>query len=97
MLTAKQIRYLRGLAHPLTPIMQVGKGGVSENMLDQIGLALEARELIKISVLANSDLSVQEAAQSIQSSTKADVVQTIGRTIVLYRKSVDHRTIVLPR
>ena len=97
MLTAKQIRYLRGLAHPLTPIMQVGKGGVSENMLDQIGLALEARELIKISVLANSDLSVQDAAQSIQSSTKADVVQTIGRTIVLYRKSVDHRTIVLPR
>ncbi len=97
MLTAKQIRYLRGLAHPLTPIMQVGKGGVSENMLDQIGLALEARELIKISVLANSDLSVQEAAQSIESSTKADVVQTIGRTIVLYRKSVDHRTIVLPR
>ncbi len=97
MLTAKQIRYLRGLAHPLTPIMQVGKGGVSENMLDQIGLALEARELIKISVLANSDLSVQDAAQSIQSSTKADVVQTIGRTIVLYRKSVDHRTIMLPR
>ncbi|MHB1630361.1 MAG: ribosome assembly RNA-binding protein YhbY [Bacilli bacterium] len=97
MLTAKQMRYLRGLAHPLTPIVQVGKGDVSENMLDQIGLALEARELIKISVLATSQLSVQEAAQSIQRSTRADVVQTIGRTIVLYRKSVDHRTIVLPR
>ncbi len=97
MLTTKQIRYLRGLAHPLTPIMQVGKGGVSENMLDQIGLALEARELIKISVLSTSPLSVQEAAQSIQSSTRAEVVQTMGRTIVLYRKSVDHRTIVFPR
>ncbi|MHB1681858.1 MAG: ribosome assembly RNA-binding protein YhbY [Bacilli bacterium] len=97
MLTAKQMRYLRGLAHPLTPIMQVGKGGVSENLVDQIGLALEARELIKISVLANSELSVEEAAQSIQSFTKSDVVQTIGRTIILYRKSVDHRTIVLPR
>lgn len=97
MLTSKQTSYLRSLAHHLQPIFQVGKGGVSENMLDQVGLALEARELIKLSVLSNSELSVSEAAAELQAGTRADIVQTIGRTIVLYRRSEENRTIVLPR
>ncbi|KYP79359.1 ribosome assembly RNA-binding protein YhbY [Ferroacidibacillus organovorans] len=97
MLTGTQTRYLRGLAHHLTPIFQIGKGGISENMLDQIGLALEARELIKLSLLKNSEWTVKEAAEEIARSTKAEIVQTIGKTITIYRKSVDHKTIVLPR
>ncbi len=97
MLTGKQARYLRSLAHHLEPIMQIGKGGVTENLLDQVGLALEARELIKLSVLTNSDLTVEQAAQAVSSGTKSDVVQVIGRTIILYRRSQDHRKIELPR
>ncbi|MCI0181917.1 MAG: ribosome assembly RNA-binding protein YhbY [Acidibacillus sp.] len=96
-LTGKQARYLRTLAHPLQPVMQIGKGGMTDQVLDQIGLALEARELIKISVLSNSPLSVQEAAQAVQEGTKAEIVQTIGRIMIVYRRSQDHRTIVLPR
>ncbi len=96
-LSGKQSRYLRTLAHPLQPIIQIGKGGISDQVIDQIGLALEARELIKISVLNNSLLSVQEAAEAVQVGTKAEIVQTIGRTVIAYRRSQDHRSIVLPR
>ncbi|PWI57192.1 RNA-binding protein [Sulfoacidibacillus thermotolerans] len=96
-LSGKQMRYLRALAHPLQPILQIGKSGVTEQVVDQIGLALEARELIKISVLKNSAVTIEEAAQLIQSMTKAEIVQTIGRTLIVYRRSQDHRTIVLPR
>jgi RNA-binding protein len=96
-LTGKQSRYLRSLAHPLQAIMQVGKGGVTENLLDQLGLALEARELIKVSVLQNCELTVREVADELSAGTKSDVVQVIGKTIVIYRKSHDHKTIVLPR
>ncbi|KHF31277.1 RNA-binding protein [Anoxybacillus sp. BCO1] len=55
MLTGKQKRFLRSLAHHLTPIFQVGKGGVNDNMIKQIADALEARELIKVSVLKNCE------------------------------------------
>ena len=65
MLTSKQRAYLRAMAAPMDTIFQVGKGGVNDNMCEQISNALEARELIKLRVLDNCDLNAKEAAQII--------------------------------
>jgi len=97
MLTGKQKRYLRSLAHHLDPIFQVGKGGVNDNMIKQINEALEARELIKISVLKNSLEDADEAASAIVEGTGAELVQIIGHTIVLYKESKENKEIELPR
>ncbi len=96
MLTGKQKRLLRSKAHHLNPIFQVGKGGVNENMIKQIGEALEARELIKVSVLQNCEFDRDEVAESLANGAKAELVQIIGNTIVLYKESVENKQIILP-
>ncbi|RHW40978.1 ribosome assembly RNA-binding protein YhbY [Neobacillus notoginsengisoli] len=96
MLTGKQKRFLRSKAHHLSPIFQVGKGGVNENMVKQISDALEARELLKVSILQNFDGDKNEAAEKLALGTKAELVQLIGNTIVLYRESVENKQIKLP-
>ncbi len=96
MLTGKQKRFLRSNAHHLNPIFQVGKGGVNENMIKQIGEALEARELIKVSVLQNCEFDRDEVAESLANGAKAELVQIIGNTIVLYKESIEHKQISLP-
>ena len=100
MITSKQRAYLRGLSNNYDTIFQVGKGGITENMTEQIGNALEARELIKLRVLENSLLSAAEAAYAIAEGTGAEVVQTIGTRFVLYRanpKLPAERRIALPK
>lgn len=97
MLTGKQKRFLRSLAHHLTPIFQVGKGGVNDNMIKQIADALEARELIKVSVLKNCDEEKEVVAEQLASGAGAEIVQLIGHTIVLYKESREHKQIVLPK
>lgn len=96
MLTGKQKKHLRSLAHHLDPIFQVGKGGVNENLILQIGEALEARELLKVSVLQNCEQDKDEVAQELAEGAKADLVQLIGKTIVLYKESVESKRIKLP-
>jgi RNA-binding protein len=96
MLTGKQKRFLRSEAHHLTPIFQVGKGGVNDNLIKQIGEALEVRELIKISVLQNCEQDKEEVAQLLSKGAKAELVQLIGSTIVLYKESVNQKKISLP-
>ncbi|ACJ33192.1 MAG: RNA-binding protein [Anoxybacillus sp.] len=97
MLTGKQKRFLRSLAHHLTPIFQVGKGGVNDNMIKQIADALEARELIKVSVLKNCEEEKEVVAEQLAEGAGAEVVQLIGHTIVLYKESREHKQIVLPK
>ncbi len=87
MLTGKQKRFLRSQAHHLQPIFQIGKGGVNEAMNTQIAEALEKRELIKVSLLQNTDEVADEAALEIAQATNGEVVQVIGRVIVLYKAS----------
>jgi RNA-binding protein len=96
MLTGKQKRYLRSQAHHLTPIFQVGKGGVNENMLNQIKEALEVRELIKVSILQNNLDDKHEVAEALVAGADAELVQLIGHTVVLYKESKEHKTIQLP-
>ena len=95
MLTSKQRAYLRGLATNEPTIMQIGKGGISENLIKTVSDALEARELIKLSVLENCDYTVREAADELALAVRADVVGVIGRKIILYRESVNHKKIEL--
>lgn len=95
MLTSKQRAYLRGMAQQTDTIFQVGKSGISDNMCEQISNALEARELIKLRVLENSEYTAKEAANEIAEAVGADVVQVIGTRFVLYRESVDKKRIDL--
>ncbi|MBE6670923.1 MAG: ribosome assembly RNA-binding protein YhbY [Ruminococcaceae bacterium] len=95
MLTSKQRAYLRSLAVHLDTIFQIGKGGINENMTEQISNALEARELIKLRVLDNSEYSAREAAEEIAEIVNAEVIQTVGTRFVLYRESKKNKKIEL--
>ncbi len=97
MLNSKQRSYLRSLAHSMPTLFQVGKGGVGESVNRQFDEVLEARELVKGNVLRNADCSAREAAEAIAEATGADVVSVIGNRFVLYRRSQENPTLVLPR
>ena len=94
-MTSKQRAYLKKLAANLDTIFQIGKGEISENMVEQIGNALEARELIKLRVLDNSAYSTREAAEEIAERTSSEVVIVIGTHFVLYRVAEKHHKIDL--
>ena len=87
MLTNKEKKYLRKLANPLSSIFQVGKEGVSANQIKGINDYLEAHELVKIAVLKNCDSEPMEVALDINSATKGELVQIIGKIIIIYRQS----------
>ena len=87
MLRGKQKRQLRALAHHLTPIFQVGKLGVSSEMVQGIRDALEKRELLKVSILQNCEEDKDEVAKILSEHTSSELVQVIGHTIVLYKQS----------
>ena len=88
-LTSQQRAKLRSLASTMSAVTQIGKGGVSDNFLTTICDALEARELIKISVLETSEYTPREAAEGIADALNAAVVGVIGRKIILYRRSLN--------
>lgn len=96
MITSKQRGYLRGLANTMVPIFQLGKGGIEDNFLKQIDDALEARELIKLTVLNNSGFEAREASDIICENLRCEGIQAIGNKIVLYRKSKKNPRIELP-
>ena len=95
MLTSKQRAYLRSLATSMPAIMQVGKGGITENLVKTVSDALEARELIKMSVLENSEYTPRDTADELAEAVGAEVVGVIGRKIILYRESEKHKKIEL--
>ena len=75
------------MAQTLSPVTQVGKGGISENLISSLSDALDARELIKVSVLNNAEDDAAETAVSLAEALGAEVVEIKGKKIVLYRKS----------
>jgi len=95
-MTGKQRAYLRGLANGIEAKYQIGKGGIDDQTVRMIDLALEARELIKVKVLENSFLDVREACGEICERTGAEPVQCIGSKFVIYRESVNNKTIIVP-
>ena len=95
-MTTKQRAYLKGLAMNLDPIFQIGKSSLTPEITEAISEALEARELVKINVLKNYLDDPKEIAQVLAERTHSQVVQVIGKKIVLYRESKDKKKIILP-
>ena len=96
-MTSKQRAYLKGLAQTMEPIFQIGKNSLTPENTKAIAEALEARELIKISVLQNCLEDPREMAQVLAERTRSQVVQVIGKKIVLYREGKkDKKKIILP-
>jgi len=78
------------------PIIQIGKAGVVDAVVQQMDEALEARELIKIRVIANSPVEPREIASQLAEATRSEIVQIIGRNILYYRRSVKKPSFELP-
>ena len=95
MLTSKQRAQLRGMAMELDTILQVGKGGISDNVIQQTNEALRARELVKGRVLENSLLTARDACDALCEACGADGVQVIGSKFVLYKANPKEPKIVL--
>jgi RNA-binding protein len=96
-LTSKQRAFLRTSAHGLKPIVQIGKGGVSAAAIAAVSEAFSTRELIKVKVLDIAPISTADAALALSDALSgAQLVQTIGRTIVLYRPDPEDPAIDLP-
>lgn len=87
MLSGKEKRRLRSMAQTKKALFQIGKDGVSENLCKTLSDSLTAHELVKVSCLKTMPVSVREAAIECASGTQSSIVQIIGHTFVLYRKS----------
>jgi RNA-binding protein len=97
-LTGAQKRFLRGLAHDLEAVVQIGHKGVTESLIKEASAALEAHELIKVKLAQKAPIEVADAGEEVAEATDAALVQVIGRVFVLYRPAEDEedRKIRLP-
>ncbi len=95
-MTSKQRAYLKGLAMNTEPIMQIGKATLTPEITKSVDEALEARELIKLNVLKNCIADPRDIAEVVAERTHSEVVQVIGKKIVLYRESKKKKKIELP-
>ncbi|KMQ49663.1 RNA binding protein [Chitinispirillum alkaliphilum] len=95
-LTPRQRQHLKGLGHSLKPVINVGKEGISENLLNGVSKALDDHELIKISILDTSGLERKEASKQISEAVGAQLVSVVGFKILLFRRNEKKPKIVLP-
>ncbi|MGN0439041.1 MAG: ribosome assembly RNA-binding protein YhbY [Lachnospiraceae bacterium] len=96
-MTSKERSYLKGLAMNLDPIINVGKSSVTPELIASVEEAINKRELIKISILKNCLDDPKEIATMIAERSKSQVVQVIGKKIVLYKKNMKNPKIELPK
>jgi RNA-binding protein len=99
-LSGKQKRYLKGLGHHLSPVVLVGKEGMSPKLIEAASLELQHHELIKIKIGNNSNVAKQDAASTLTAATGSELVQLIGKTLLLYKENPErHREekIILPK
>ncbi|MDR2904183.1 MAG: ribosome assembly RNA-binding protein YhbY [Clostridiales bacterium] len=96
-MTSKQRAYVRGLANKTEPIVSVGKAGVTPELTESLNIALEARELVKISVLQNCMEDIRDIADILHDRTHSEIVQVIGSKAVFFRQSKKKPVIELPK
>ncbi|HEV7558214.1 MAG TPA: ribosome assembly RNA-binding protein YhbY [Kofleriaceae bacterium] len=96
MLSGKQRRHLRALAHELRPLVQIGKGGIDEGVVAAVDQALVDHELVKIRLGENAGVDRQDAADQLATRTSSQVAQVLGNVLLLYRANPDDPSIVLP-
>lgn len=97
MITSKQRSYLRSLANNINPIIQIGKDRIDEAVFKQIDEALEARELVKVTMLRNCIIDAREACELVCNEIHAEPVQVIGNKFTVYKCSKKNPTIQLPQ
>ena len=95
-LTSKQAAYLRGLAHALDPVVQTGKAGVTAALIKEVERNLKDHELIKVRIGCEERAEFLQTAEQLASTTRAELVQTIGRIALLYREG-EEPEIKLPK
>lgn len=97
MISSKQRSFLRGLAQTTDATVYIGKQGLTENVIKEIEVGLETRELVKVKIQEGCLLDPKEIANEMAAQLNAEFVQAIGRKFVLYRESKDNKQIELPR
>lgn len=95
-LTSKQRQFLKGLAHPLSPIVRVGKGGVTDSVVAETKKSLDSHELIKVRIDVEDSHERKAAAEKLAEATDAHLAATIGKIAVLYREREEEPEIKLP-
>jgi RNA-binding protein len=95
-LTPKQKQFLKGLAHPLSPLVRIGKGGLTDAVIAETKNALEAHELIKVRIEVDESAARKDLATRLAEATDAHLAGTIGKIAMLYRKREEKPKIVLP-
>jgi RNA-binding protein len=95
-LTSKQRQYLRGLAHPLAPVVRVGKGGVTESVIVETRKSLHSHELIKVRVEVDESATRKELAEKLAEAADAQLAGTVGKVAILYRERDEEPEIELP-
>ena len=95
MITSKERKFLSSLGQKIEPVFQIGKNGITPVMIHELSAVLDARELIKITVLKNCDLSAKETANILSEELTAETVSVIGSKIVLYRENPKDKKIFL--
>ncbi|WP_312651726.1 ribosome assembly RNA-binding protein YhbY [Aminipila sp.] len=97
MITSKQRSYLRSLAHSLEPSVYLGKSGLTDNVIKEVDVNLEARELVKVKLQEGCSLEPKDVANQIAEQLGAEFVQAIGKKFTLYRESKENKQIELPK
>jgi RNA-binding protein len=95
-LSNAQIRHLRGLAHALNPVVMIGDKGLTPTVIDEIKLALDSHELIKVNIRADDREQKEEVIKKVLSKTQSHKIQTIGGKLVIYKASKEMK-IALPK
>jgi RNA-binding protein len=95
-LTAKQRQYLKGLAHPLAPVVRVGKGRLTESIVAETKRSLEAHELIKVRIESEDAAERREIAERLAAESGAQLAGTVGKVAILYREREEKPRIRLP-
>lgn len=97
MITGKQRSYLKSLAHDIDPTVYIGKAGVTDNVIKEIDMCLEARELVKVKLQDGCVMEPKDVANDMAAKLEAEFVQAIGRRFTLYRQSKENKKIELPK
>ena len=95
-LSNNQIRHLRGLAHPLKPVVMVGQHGMKDSIMAEVEIALDAHELIKLKISVGDREARDGIIQDIMAQSGAELVQRIGNTAILFRRNPDQPKVALP-
>lgn len=96
MLTAKQRQFLRGLAHPLEPVVRIGKAGLTPGVVEETKKSLESHELIKVRIDNDESAERKELADELARETQSDIAGIIGKLAILFRQREEKPKIKLP-